>query len=71
MAKYIALVGFAGVEISAYQGQEIELPDNDTTEELVSIGYLKPLDDDTTDDTTDESKPLEDEQSKSARGKKK
>ena len=50
MAKYIALVGFAGVEISAYQGQEIELPDNDTTEELVSI---------------------EDEQSKSTRGKKK
>ena len=56
MAKYIALVGFAGVEISAYQGQEMELPDDDTTEELVSIGYLK---------------PLEDEQSKSTRGKKK
>lgn len=56
MAKYIALVGFAGVEISAYKGQEIELPENDTTEELVSIGYLR---------------LLEDEQSKSARGKKK
>ena len=56
MAKYIALVGFAGVEISAYQGQEIELPENDATEELVSIGYLR---------------PLEDEQNKPARGKKK
>ena len=56
MAKYIALVGFAGVEISAYQGQEMELPDDDTTEELVSIGYLR---------------LLEDEQTKPARGKKK
>ncbi|EHL20298.1 hypothetical protein HMPREF9628_00143 [Peptoanaerobacter stomatis] len=59
MAKYIALISFAGTDISAYQGQEIEIENDDIAENLVDIGYLLPVE------------KTSEEKGKSARGKKK
>ena len=59
--RYKALIGFAGADISAFQGQEIEIDDKKVADSLIDIAYIEAL---------EEEKEEKEEKPKSKRGKK-